>query len=115
MRAQDLKKLLGNPRFHDDQLLPYHEVGVVNGLAWTQVGGTLLPIEVSVLDGSGTLELTGSLGDVMQESAKTALSYVRSIAELLNLPTDFYKNHDFHINATEGAIPKDGPSAGITW
>ena len=114
VRAQELKKLLGNPRFHDDQLLPYHEVGVVNGLAWTQVGGTLLPIEVSVLDGSGTLELTGSLGDVMQESAKTALSYVRSIAELLHLPTDFYKNHDFHINATEGAIPKDGPSAGIT-
>ena len=110
----NLKEFLGNPKFKDEQLLPYDEVGVVNGLAWTQVGGTLMQLEASVLDGSGKLELTGSLGDVMQESARTALSYVRSIAEILDIDKEFYKNKDFHINATEAAIPKDGPSAGIT-
>ena len=111
---QNLKEFLGNPKFKDEQLLPFDEVGVVNGLAWTQVGGTLMQLEASVLDGSGKLELTGSLGDVMQESARTALSYVRSIAEVLGIDKEFYKNKDFHINATEAAIPKDGPSAGIT-
>ncbi len=112
--AQNLSEFLGKPKFKDEQLLPFNEVGVVNGLAWTQVGGTLMQLEASVLDGSGKLELTGSLGDVMQESAKTALSYVRSIAPLLNIDKEFYKLKDFHINATEAAIPKDGPSAGIT-
>ena len=112
--AANLKEYLGNPKFKDEQLLPFDEVGVVNGLAWTQVGGTLMQLEASVLDGSGKLELTGSLGDVMQESARTALSYVRSIAGLLGIDKEFYKNKDFHINATEAAIPKDGPSAGIT-
>ncbi len=112
--AANLSEFLGNPKFKDEQLLPFDEVGVVNGLAWTQVGGTLMQLEASVLNGSGKLELTGSLGDVMQESARTALSYVRSIAELLGIDKEFYKNKDFHINATEAAIPKDGPSAGIT-
>ncbi len=112
--AQNLQEFLGTPRFKDDTLLPQNEVGVVNGLAFTQVGGTLMQLEASVIDGSGKLELTGSLGDVMRESAKTALSYVRSIADTLGVDKDFYKNKDFHINATESAIPKDGPSAGIT-
>lgn len=112
--AQNLVDYLGNPRFKEDTLLPNDEIGVVNGLAWTQVGGTLMQLEASVLDGTGRLELTGSLGDVMQESAKTALSYVRSIASTLGIEKDFYKNKDFHINATESAVPKDGPSAGIT-
>lgn len=112
--AQNLQEFLGTPRFKDEALLPQNEVGVVNGLAYTQVGGTLMQLEASVIDGSGKLELTGSLGDVMRESAKTALSYVRSIADTLGVDKDFYKNKDFHINATESAIPKDGPSAGIT-
>ncbi len=112
--ASNIKEFLGNPKFTSDELLPTDEVGVVNGLAWTQVGGTLLQLEASVLDGSGTVELTGSLGDVMKESAATAISYVRSISSMLGIESDFYKNSDFHINATESAIPKDGPSAGIT-
>lgn len=114
VNAGSLKEYLGNPRYKDDGLLPSDEVGVVNGLAWTQVGGTLLQLEASVLDGSGTVELTGSLGDVMKESAACALSYVRSIADIAGIEPDFYKNSDFHINATETAVPKDGPSAGIT-
>lgn len=112
--SQNLQEFLGTPRYKDEVLLPQNEVGVVNGLAFTQVGGTLMQLEASVIDGSGKLELTGSLGDVMKESAKTALSYVRSIADTLGIDKDFYKNKDFHINATESAIPKDGPSAGIT-
>lgn len=112
--SQNLQEFLGTPRFKDEVLLPQNEVGIVNGLAYTQVGGTLMQLEASVIDGSGKVELTGSLGDVMRESAKTALSYVRSIAATLGVDKDFYKNKDFHINATESAIPKDGPSAGIT-
>ena len=112
--AQNLFEYLGTPRYKDESLLPNDEVGVVNGLAWTRVGGTLMQLEASVLSGTGKLELTGSLGDVMQESAKTALSYVRSIADTLGVEKDFYKLRDFHINATEGAIAKDGPSAGVT-
>lgn len=112
--SQNLQEFLGTPRFKDEVLLPQNEVGIVNGLAYTQVGGTLMQLEASVIDGSGKVELTGSLGDVMRESAKTALSYVRSIADTLGVDKDFYKNKDFHINATESAIPKDGPSAGIT-
>ena len=111
---KNIKDFLGNKKYTDEQLLPSSEVGVVNGLAWTRVGGTLMQLEASVLAGSGKLELTGSLGDVMQESAKTALSYVRSISDVLSLQKDFYKVKDFHINATEAAVPKDGPSAGIT-
>ncbi len=90
------------------------EVGVVNGLAWTQAGGDLLKVEVSILDGTGKIELTGSLGDVMKESAQIAVSYVRSIASEFGIPTDFYQKHDIHIHFPEGAVPKDGPSAGVT-
>ena len=90
------------------------EVGVVNGLAWTQAGGDLLKVEVSVLDGTGKIELTGSLGDVMKESAQIAVSYVRSIASEFGIPSDFYQKHDIHIHFPEGAVPKDGPSAGVT-
>ena len=90
------------------------EVGVVNGLAWTQAGGDLLKVEVSILDGTGKIELTGSLGDVMKESAQITVSYVRSIANEFGIPTDFYQKHDIHIHFPEGAVPKDGPSAGVT-
>ena len=111
---KNIDKYLGVEKFREDMLLPYDEVGVVNGLAWTQVGGTLMQLEASILDGNGKLELTGSLGEVMQESAKAALSYVRSIADVLGLDKEFYNKKDFHIHATQAAIPKDGPSAGVT-
>ena len=90
------------------------EVGVVNGLAYTELGGTLLKVEVAVLEGTGKIETTGSLGDVMKESAHIAVSYVRSIASAFGIPTDFYKTKDIHIHFPEGAVPKDGPSAGVT-
>ena len=89
-------------------------MGVVNGLAWTSVGGVLMPLEVLVLDGTGKIEVTGSLGDVMKESSRIAVSYVRSVAKKYNIDPDFYKNKDIHIHAPEGAVPKDGPSAGVT-
>lgn len=113
-KAADLEKLLGPKKYKGDLLLAQDEVGTVNGLAWTSVGGELMQLEVSVLDGKGAIVLTGSLGDVMQESAKTAVSYIRSVAEKLRLPADFYKHKDIHIHATEAAVPKDGPSAGVT-
>lgn len=109
-----LEQLLGNKKYLPDQLSKTDEIGVVNGLAWTSVGGELLPIEVAVMDGTGKIVLTGSLGDVMQESAKAAITCIRSHADALGIDSDFYKTKDIHIHAPEGAVPKDGPSAGIT-
>ncbi len=109
----DLKDFLGVVRYTDSAHLRHNEVGVVNGLAWTQVGGEILEVEVNVMDGTGKLELTGNLGAVMQESAKTALSCLRSRAAHLGIERDFYKTKDIHIHFPEGAVPKDGPSAGI--
>lgn len=109
----NIEELLGPKKYKKDIISKTDSVGVVNGLAWTSVGGTLLPIEVSSLKGTGKIELTGNLGDVMKESAKIAVSYVRSISDEIGIETEFYKNKDIHIHAPEGAIPKDGPSAGL--
>lgn len=111
---KDIESLLGPVKYLDDNKGKKDEIGVVNGLAWTSVGGTLLPIECVVVKGSGKIELTGSLGDIMQESAKAAITCIRSMAEIYDIDPDFYKNYDIHIHAPEGAVPKDGPSAGIT-
>ena len=110
---QNLSDFLGVERYSKDVINKENQVGVVNGLAWTQVGGTLLPIEISALDGTGKIELTGNLGDVMKESAKTAVSYIRSKSDVYGVDAEFYKNKDVHIHAPEAAIPKDGPSAGL--
>ena len=109
----DIKEFLGVVQYTDSEHMRQNEVGVVNGLAWTQVGGEILEVEVNVMDGTGKLELTGNLGTVMQESAKTALSCLRSRAGELGIEKDFYKTKDIHIHFPEGAVPKDGPSAGI--
>lgn len=112
--AKNLPDYLGKHRFNYETVGKKDEVGVVTGLAWTQVGGDTLSVEVNIMPGSGKTELTGQLGDVMQESAKAAISYVRANAERLSVADDFYKNKDIHIHVPEGATPKDGPSAGIT-
>ncbi len=109
-----LEKFLGAPRYKADKVYPRDEVGLVRGLAWTSVGGEVLDVEATVMEGSGKLELTGNIGQVMQESAKAAVSYIRSRARALGIEPDFYKTRDIHIHFPEGAIPKDGPSAGIT-
>ncbi len=111
---KNLKNYLGIPRYKYDMVNLRNEVGVVTGLAWTSVGGDTLFIEVTTMPGSGKLELTGQLGDVMKESARAGLSYIRSRSEELNIDKDFIKNLDIHIHVPEGATPKDGPSAGIT-
>ena len=111
---KQIEEFLGNKKYLPDTISKKDEIGIVNGLAWTSVGGELLPIEVALMDGSGKLELTGSLGDVMKESAKIAINCIRSHADVLGIDSDFYKNKDIHIHAPEGAVPKDGPSAGIT-
>ncbi len=113
VKASDLEELLGPRKFKDDALLKEDRVGVVNGLAWTSVGGEMLQIEALATEGTGKLELTGSLGDVMKESAKAAYSYIRSVTDKYSIPADFYKTKDVHLHFPEGAVPKDGPSAGI--
>lgn len=114
VNVKNIEDILGPRKYKPEILENKNQIGVVNGLAWTAVGGTMLPIEVSVVPGDGKIELTGSLGDVMKESARIAITCVRSIAKELNIESDFYKNYDIHIHAPEGAVPKDGPSAGIT-
>ena len=111
---KDLEELLGPAKYSDSEKSNKDEVGYVNGLAWTSVGGELLPIEIAVMQGTGKIELTGSLGDVMKESAKTAVTCIRSHADELNIDPMFYSTKDIHIHAPDGAVPKDGPSAGIT-
>lgn len=112
--TKNLSDFLGKPVYHYEKNDSHNQIGIVTGLAWTESGGDTLCIEVNTMPGNGKLELTGNLGDVMQESAKTALSYVRSCTFKYGIPQDFYKKTDIHIHVPEGAIPKDGPSAGIT-
>ena len=112
--ACDIQEYLGPRKRLPDTISAMDEVGEVNGLAWTEVGGDVLRVEVAVTDGTGKIELTGSLGDVMKESAKAALTYTRSVADKWGIPTDFYTKKDIHVHVPEGAVPKDGPSAGVT-
>jgi ATP-dependent Lon protease len=112
--ADVLADLLGPHRFRDLQTEKKNEIGAAVGLAWTEVGGQILTTEATLMEGKGKLTITGKLGDVMQESAQAAMSYIRSRAHQFGLPRDFYRNLDVHVHIPEGAIPKDGPSAGIT-
>ena len=114
VKAGGLEPLMGPAKFKPEHLRVRDEVGLVRGLAYTSVGGEVLDVEVAVVDGSGRLELTGNLGDVMKESARAAMTYIRSRAGVLGIEHDFYKTKDIHIHFPEGAVPKDGPSAGIT-
>ena len=114
MKSENLEELLGPARYKSEQKRRRDEVGLVRGLAYTAVGGEVLDVEVAVMDGSGKLELTGNLGKVMQESARAAISYIRSRADRFGIDPEFYKDKDIHIHFPEGAVPKDGPSAGIT-
>ena len=111
---ESLSEYLGVMKFRDVWAEKKNEIGLAVGLAWTEVGGQVLAAEASLMEGKGRLTLTGKLGDVMQESAQAAMSYARSRAVQLNLPKDFYRHFDIHVHVPEGAIPKDGPSAGIT-
>lgn len=111
---QNYSKFLGRERFIDDHISKEEKIGVVNGLAWTSVGGTMLTVEANVMDGKGNVEFTGSLGDVMKESGQAAIVYIRSNAKELGITGKFYENKDIHVHVPEGATPKDGPSAGIT-
>lgn len=114
VKYNELEKYLGPVKFKPDDTVKENRVGVVNGLAYTSVGGSMLTVEVAVMEGTGKLELTGSLGDVIKESAKAAVSYIRTNAEKYRIDKDFYNNKDIHIHFPEGAVPKDGPSAGVT-
>lgn len=111
---KNISAYLGPEKYLPDTVSEFDETGLVNGLAWTSAGGVLMPLEVAVFDGKGNIEVTGSLGDVMKESAKIAVSYSRSVADRYSIDREFYKNKDIHIHAPEGAVPKDGPSAGVT-
>ena len=113
VKISNLEELLGPKKFTKDNTDKQDEIGLVNGLAWTSVGGEMLPIEVAVMEGTGKIQLTGSLGDVMKESASAALTCIRTRADRLGIESDFYTKKDIHIHAPEGAVPKDGPSAGI--
>lgn len=113
-KPANLEQFLGPRKFRDDPLSKKDQVGIVTGLAYTAVGGEVMPVEATVMNGSGKIQLTGSLGDVMKESANAAISYIRSKAKELGVDQDFYKNKDIHIHVPEGAVPKDGPSAGVT-
>lgn len=110
----NLEHYLGKPKYRQDKINEKPEIGIVRGLAWTSVGGDTLEIEVNLMPGEGEIDLTGQMGDVMKESARTALSYVRSVSDRYGISTGFYKETDFHLHIPEGAVPKDGPSAGIT-
>lgn len=110
----NLKKYLGKPRYTIQELNESNEVGIVRGLAWTSVGGDTLQIEVNVMPGRGEISLTGQLGDVMKESAKAGISYIRSVSRMYQIADEFFRKHDIHIHIPEGAVPKDGPSAGVT-
>ena len=112
--SKNLEDLIGKHRFHHGQAEKENQIGVATGLAYTVVGGDTLQIEVSLTPGKGKIQLTGKLGDVMKESAQTAISYVRSKSEQLGIENDFFDTHDIHIHVPEGAVPKDGPSAGVT-
>ena len=114
VEKEDLEQYLGKERFHVDRINDQDEIGIVRGLAWTSVGGDTLQIEVNVMPGKGEFKLTGQLGDVMKESAQTGISYIRSVGEQYDIPEEFFTKHDIHIHIPEGAVPKDGPSAGIT-
>jgi ATP-dependent Lon protease len=114
LTAENIVDYLGIPKYRSNRQEQKHEIGFVTGLAWTEVGGEILSTEATLMPGKGNLTLTGKLGDVMQESAQAAMSYVRSRAQLFGIPRDFYRRLDLHIHVPEGAIPKDGPSAGIT-
>lgn len=115
INPKTVEKMLGKKKFLTDMVADKSdEIGAVNGLAWTSVGGELMRLEAAIVDGSGKIELTGSLGDVMQESAKTAIGYIRANAAEFGIAPDYFKSKDIHVHATESAVPKDGPSAGIT-
>lgn len=114
IKASDLEIMIGHKKYRPEVILPQDEVGIINGLAWTQVGGEIMQMEVAVLPGTGKTVLTGNLGDVMKESAEAAITFVRANAGKYGIDTEFYKTRDIHIHATESAVPKDGPSAGVT-
>lgn len=114
VNAGNLEKFLGKVKYSTDMVNKADDIGVVRGLAWTSVGGDTLQVEVNMMPGKGDIELTGQLGDVMKESARTGISYIRSVSEQWKIPADTFKKYDFHIHIPEGAVPKDGPSAGIT-
>ena len=114
MTLRNLEEYLGRKRYSFQMKNPEPEVGIVRGLAWTSVGGDTLQIEVNVMPGKGGFRLTGQLGDVMKESAEAGISYIRSVAKKYGIKEEFFRKHDMHIHIPEGAVPKDGPSAGIT-